>query len=116
MTGTTNCVVKGLRLACTLSRHADDALLAATPLRRGITHPSSYEALRLQAIQGRVERPDRASASGYAFYFPPDCGAVSAIAQPRGRAEQEVFEFAEHDYSYIVILMLIHFLCDINSD
>jgi hypothetical protein len=90
--------------------------LAAAPLRRWITHPTSYEALCLQSIEGRVERPDRASAFGCAFYLPPDCGAVSAVAQPRGRAEQQVFEFAEDDYSYIVILILIRVQCGACSD
>src|SRR5271170_979222 len=37
----------------TLPRHTDHALWAATPLWRGIPHPSSYKALRFQAIQGR---------------------------------------------------------------
>src|SRR2546422_4982250 len=107
MAGTAHCVVKSLCLMYTVPRHADHALWAAAPLRRGIPHPGSYEALRLQTIQGGVERSDRASAFGSALYFPSNGSAVGAFAQPRGRAEQQIFEFAEHDYYYIVILILI---------
>ena len=106
-TGTLHCVVKSRRFLYTLPRNTDHALWTTAPLRRGITHPSSYQALRLQTIQGRIERSDRASAFGCAFYLLPDCSAVSVFTQPRGRAQQQVLELAEHDYHHIVILMAI---------
>src|SRR5262249_50736987 len=86
----------------TLRGHADHALRAAAPLRSGISHPGRDEALRLQPIQGDVERSYRAPAFGCALYLATDGRAVSVIAQPRGRAEQQVLELAEHDYYYIV--------------
>ena len=95
------------RFLYTLPRNTDHALWTTAPLRRGIPHPSSYQALRLQTIQGRIEGSDRASALGCAFYLLPDCSAVSVFTQPRGRAQQQVFELAEHDYHHIVILIAI---------
>jgi hypothetical protein len=35
----------------------------------------------------------------------PDRGAISIFAEPHCRREQHVFEFAQHDYYHIVILI-----------
>ena len=80
-------------------------LSAAAALGRGFAHPGLQEALGFQPVDGCIERANGALAprDGSQF-FANDC-PVSFFAQSRGSRNEQVFEFTEHVYCYIVVLI-----------
>src|SRR5436190_578616 len=97
--------------ACRRTTRPSTSRSACTPLspdslRSRIPHPCFDEALRLQTIQGGVERSDGAAASNRALNFLPHRRAVSVLAQARGRGKYQVLELAQHDYYHIVVLIV----------
>jgi hypothetical protein len=50
----------------------------------------------LEAIEGRVQRTNRASASSRFFNLSSDRRTISVLAEPRSRRDEKVFKLAEH--------------------
>ncbi len=99
-------VVETLRGLYALRCHANHPLGATTPLRRGFTHPGFHEAFGFQPVERRIKSPDGALSPSGGFNFFPNRGAIGLASQPSGSGDQRVFEFAQHDYNYIVIVFV----------
>src|SRR5260370_15740599 len=89
-------VVELLRCLHALPRHTNHPLGSATPLRRGITHPGPKQALCFQSIYGRIKSPNRAPLTALRLDLFANSRAVSLVAEPRRRGDQEVFKLAKH--------------------
>jgi len=85
-------------------RDANHALCSPTALRRRFAHPGFEEAFCLEPVDGCVDRPDRALLAGVRLDRFAYSRAVSVVAQPRRRGNQQVFKLTKHN-KHIVRLM-----------
>ena len=67
----------------------------ATALRRGIPHPCLDKALRLQTIEGRIQRSERAPPAGCLLDRLPNRNTVGIFAQTRCGGEHQILELSE---------------------
>jgi hypothetical protein len=63
-----------------LPGHTDHAFSTPSALSSRFAHPGLNEALGLQAIEGRVQRTNRASASGRVLNLSSDRSTISFLA------------------------------------
>jgi len=99
-----------VKIGCGLNafrRHSDHSFGPPAALRSRIAHPCFDEALGFQTVESRIERPDGAVSSGCSFDLLPYRRTVSAISQPRGGCQQQVFELTQHYYHIVMVTQLV---------
>src|ERR1700722_7387003 len=99
-------IIKIARSVNAFRRYADHALRASTALRRRFAHPRLEKALRLEPIDRRINRADRALLPGMPLNRFADRRTVGVVAEPSRSGNQQIFKLTQHN-KHIVRLMLV---------
>lgn len=85
------------------SGHGVVTLGASPALRRGVAHAGVEPALFFQAIERCIESPRGDLPAGALGDFGANADAVSAIAKPNDREQDDLFELARDHYDVALI-------------
>jgi hypothetical protein len=82
--------------------YAHHAFCSAAALGRGLTHPRLEQSFLLQALNRRVQSPNRAASACYLLNLFANGRTIGALAQASRYGHQNVFKFTKHNMYCIV--------------